>query len=76
MKKIFFVLVMLGMFTGVSLVQAAPVVTTNAASDRTASDQAVKKEKKHKKSKAHHKAKKEAKEDKKEDKKETTNATK
>ena len=74
MKKLFLVLIVLGMFTGVSFAQTA--VTTNAASDTATSEQGVKKAKTHKKAKAHKKAKKEAKEDKKEDKKETTNATK
>ena len=77
MKKLFLVLVMLGMFTAVSFAEVTPPVATNAAVDTTAPDQGMKKAKHHKKAKAQHKkAQKEAKEDKKDAAKEAVNAVK
>lgn len=53
MKRLVAVLAVLGMFTGVSLVQAATDVTTNAVSEASAADQTVKKVRHHKKDAVH-----------------------
>ena len=74
MKKLLLALVVLGIFTGVSIAAETTPVTTNAAADTAAPDQGVKKPKHHKKGKKHNKAKKEAAADKAAD--TTVNATK